>query len=179
MHVHLENRDQNMKAAHFIGMVLFSLVAGVFWGTWFSLGRSIASITPDTFLEVGHTMMANLAGAMSVLMPAAAISASLVAVLLYRRGCRPGFWLASTALVLLLVATAITLTVNVPIDDQTRGWTVTTLRADWMAIRDRWEFYHGLRTVISISALACLFASALWPEQGRLVGRTASRRAAA
>ena len=33
--------------------------------------------------------------------------------------------------------------------------------AEWRAIRDRWEFYHGLRTLISIGALACLFASTL------------------
>jgi len=26
-----------MKVMHFIAMLLFSLVTGVFWGTWFSL----------------------------------------------------------------------------------------------------------------------------------------------
>ncbi len=31
----------------------------------------------------------------------------------------------------------------------------------WRAIRDRWEFFHGLRTVVSLAALACLFASTL------------------
>ena len=167
-----------MKVAQFISMVLVSLVTGVFWGTWFSLSRSIASITPATFLEVGHTMITNLGGPMSVLMPAACVSLALVMVLLYRRGRGTGFWLTTMALVLMLVAMAITLTVNVPIDGQIRGWTVDTLPADWMAIRDRWEFYHGLRTVISIVALGCLFAGALWPDWRRHVERTVSRRAA-
>ena len=52
-------------------MLLFSLVTGVFWGTWFSLSRAIGALTPATFLEVGHTMIGNLGGPMSVLMPAA------------------------------------------------------------------------------------------------------------
>jgi len=36
-----------------------------------------------------------------------------------------------------------------------------TLPSDWNAIRDRWEFYHGLRTLVSLIGLACLFASTL------------------
>ena len=68
---------------------------------------------------------------------------------------------ASAALVLMAVALVITLAVNVPIDRQIQSWTTATLPLDWRAIRDRWEFYHGLRTVMSLAALACLFASTL------------------
>src|SRR5262249_22317773 len=32
-----------VKAVQFIAMLLFSLVTGVFWGTWFSLSRSIGA----------------------------------------------------------------------------------------------------------------------------------------
>ncbi|PYQ64759.1 MAG: hypothetical protein DMF54_13225 [Acidobacteria bacterium] len=34
-----------MKIAQFVNVFLFALVAGIFWGTWFSLSRSISSIT--------------------------------------------------------------------------------------------------------------------------------------
>ena len=50
-----------MKIIQLVTMSLFMLVAGVFWRTWFSLSRSIASITPAAFLEIGHTMIVNLA----------------------------------------------------------------------------------------------------------------------
>ena len=46
------------KAVQFLTLLLFSLVTGVFWGTWFSLSRSMAAITPGTFLEVGRLMIA-------------------------------------------------------------------------------------------------------------------------
>jgi hypothetical protein len=106
-------------------------------------------------------MIANLGGPMSVLMPASLLSALVLCVLLVR-GRQPGAsLLAGSALVLMTTALVITLAVNVPIDRQIQTWTTAALPADWQAVRDRWEFYHGLRTVVSIAALACLFAATL------------------
>jgi hypothetical protein len=150
-----------VRVVQFIALLLLSLVTGVFWGTWFSLSRSIGAISPQTFLEVGRTMIGNLGGPMSVLMPAAVLSGIVVGVLLFRRGQTVGCVLAVASLGLLLTAMAITLAVNVPIDRQIQSWTIGTLPMDWTAIRDRWEFYHGLRTLVSLFALACLFASTL------------------
>jgi uncharacterized membrane protein len=156
-----------MKIVHLVTMILFTLVAGVFWGTWFSLSRSIASITPPTFLEVGHTMIANLGGPMSVLIPLTIVSVLVLVVLLYRRHDMAAFGLALAALGLLAVSTVITLTVNVPIDGQIAGWTVGTLPDEWDRIRNRWEFYHGLRTALTLVGAGCLFASALWTHHGQ------------
>jgi uncharacterized membrane protein len=143
-------------------MTLFTLVAGVFWGTWFGLSRSIATITPSTFLEVGHTMIVNLGGPMSVLVPTTIVSVLVLVVVLYRRREKAAFTLAAVALGLLVVSTMTTLTVNVPIDEQIAGWTAGTLPANWESIRNRWEFYHGLRTALTLVGAGCLFASALW-----------------
>jgi uncharacterized membrane protein len=150
-----------VKAVQFVTLLLFSLVTGVFWGTWFSLSRSIAAITPPTFLEVGRLMIANLGGPMSVLMPAAVLSAIVLCGFVFARRNRRGSVFAGAALVLMLLAMIVTLVVNVPIDRQIQSWTTATLPPDWNAIRDRWEYYHGLRTLMSLVALACLFASTL------------------
>ncbi len=50
-----------LQIMQFVTIMLFALVVGVFWGTWFSLSRSIATITPETFLEVGKAIIQNLA----------------------------------------------------------------------------------------------------------------------
>ena len=150
-----------MKGVQFATLLLFFLVVGVFWGTWFSLSRSMAAITPGTFLEVGRLMIVNLGGPMSLLMPAALVSALVLSALLFRGQQIRATLFAGAALVLMVVALVITLVVNVPIDRQIQSWTTATLPIDWRAIRDRWEFYHGLRTVVSIGALVCLFASTL------------------
>src|SRR5262245_11763635 len=154
-----------MKTLQFVNVMLFALVTGVFWGTWFSLSRSMSSISPSTFLEVGHTMIQNLGAPMSLLMPAALVATAALAIVLLRRKQRGAFALASTALLLLVLALIATLAVNVPIDNEIREWTVTTLPMDWQSTRDRWEFYHGLRTFASLVGLGCVLASTLWDRR--------------
>lgn len=152
-----------MRVAQFINLYLYALVMGVFWGTWFSLSRSIASITPATFLEIGHTMIGNLGGPMPVLMPAAILANIVVAVMLFRRKEKGPLAFAFAALLLMLVALTATLAVNVPIDRQIQRWTVATVPVDWPAIRDRWETYHVLRTFASLVGFACACVAAVWP----------------
>jgi hypothetical protein len=151
-----------MRAAQFVYVFLYALVVGVFWGTWFSLSRSIASITPATFLEVGKTMTGNLGGPMRVLMPATLLASVPVLVLVFQRRPRAAFYLALVSLLLLVVALAATLAVNVPLDYEIIAWTVETLPPEWTAIRDRWQWYHTLRTFVSMAGLGCALAAALW-----------------
>lgn len=158
--------DNAARLVRFVHLFLFALVVGVFWGTWFSLSRSIAAITPPTFLEVGHTMIANLGGPMAILMPAALLSALPVLVGLRRRH-RRGFYLMLVGVGLLVVALVITLTVNVPIDQAIDRWTVHTLPPDWSAIRDRWQAYHTVRTFVSLAGLGCALAAILCSSDDR------------
>ena len=164
--------SKTVRIAQFVNVLLFALVMGVFWGTWFSLSRSMASIRPETFLEVGHTMIANLGGPMSVLMPAALVSSVILLIVLFRQRGGAAFNLALVAFVLMIGALAVTLAVNVPIDYEINQWTATTLPPDWTITRDRWELYHTIRTFVSIAALGCAVASALrWrsTSSGRVV----------
>ena len=158
-------RPRALRLALFVHVLLFALVVGVFWGTWFSLSRSMRSITASTFLEVGHTMIANLGGPMALLMPAALLSAAPVLFMLYRRHQRGSFFLALAGAVLLVAALVITLSVNVPIDGAIARWTIDALPADWTDMRDRWETFHAARTFISLAGFGCALAAALWSRE--------------
>ena len=155
-------REKWLRVAAFVHVFLFALVVGVFWGTWFSLSRSMRALTASTFLEVGHTMIGNLGGPMAVLMPATLVSAGPVLFMLYRRRRRASLSLGLIGAGLLLVALVITLSVNVPIDNAIAGWTMNTLPSDWTRIRDRWEAYHAARTFLSLAGFGCALAAGLW-----------------
>jgi len=149
-----------IRAAQGTTIVLFALVMGVFWGTWFSLSRTMDQLSGETFVAVGHQMISNLGVPMAILLPLALVSA-LVTLVLLRRDRRTGAfrWLAA-GFVLMVVALVLTLAVEVPIDNQIQDWTAATLPADWRSIQSRWELFHTIRTFTSIAALIAVTISA-------------------
>ena len=152
--------SQALEVWQFINILLLGLVTGVFWGTWLGLSRSMASLSAETFVEVGHAMIGNLGTTMAMLMPAAMLATMPVLYLQYRRQSK-GFYPTLIGFALFVVALLITLLVEVPLDLQFEQWTTTTLPANWQQVRDRWEWYHFLRSWISVLGLAMLLAGAL------------------
>jgi uncharacterized membrane protein len=141
------------RAAQATTIVLFALVMGVFWGTWFSLSRTMDQLSAETFLFVGHQMIRNLGGPMAVLLPLSLLSALVTLALLWRSGRRAAFWWMASGFLLMLAALVITLAVEVPIDNRIQAWTVATLPVDWRSIQWRWELWHTVRTFTSIAAV--------------------------
>ena len=149
-----------VRAAQATTIVLFALVMGVFWGTWFSLSRTMSQLSAETFLAVGHEMIQNLGVPMAVLLPLALLSALVTLVLLWPDRTAAFWWLAA-GFVLMLASLVITLAVEVPIDNQIETWTAATLPGDWRSIQSRWELWHTVRTFASIAAVVAATISAV------------------
>jgi uncharacterized membrane protein len=148
------------RAAQATTIVLFSLVMGVFWGTWFSLSRTMDQLSGETFVAVGHQMIQNLGLPMAILLPLALLVA-LVTLALLRQGRQTvAFWWMAAGFLLMVAALVITLAVEVPIDNQIQDWTAATLPADWRSIQSRWELWHTIRTFASIAAVVAATISA-------------------
>jgi len=154
----------NLKVWQFVSIFLWALVAGVFWGPWLGLSRSIASFSPDAFLAIGKTMIGNLAPVIPFLMIAAIASMAPVLIISYRQRSDM-FVLTLVSFALAITALMITLLVEVPIDNQIKMWTVNSLPDDWRQIRDRWESFHLLRTSASVGGLALMLAAALFSRR--------------
>jgi uncharacterized membrane protein len=148
------------RAAQATTIILFALVMGVFWGTWFSLSRTMDQLSAETFLAVGHQMIQNLGVPMAILLPLALLSALAALALLWRRR-GPAFWWLAAGFLLMVAALVITLAVEVPIDNQIEAWTAATLPADWRSIQSRWELWHTIRTFTSIAAVVAATISAV------------------
>jgi uncharacterized membrane protein len=97
---------------------------------------------------------------MAILLPLALLSALVTLALLWPGGRGAGFWWMAAGLLLMVAALVITLSVEVPIDNQIQDWTAATLPADWRSIQSRWELFHTIRTFISIAAVIAVTISA-------------------
>jgi uncharacterized membrane protein len=149
-----------IRAGQATTIVLFALVMGVFWGTWFSLSRTMDQLSADTFVAVGHQMIQNLGVPMAVLLPLALLSALVTLFLLWPRDRTGAFWWLAAGFLLMVAALVITLAVEVPIDNRIETWTAATLPADWRSIQSRWELWHTIRTFLSIGAVVAATISA-------------------
>ena len=155
-----------IRTAQATTIVLFALVMGVFWGTWFALSRTMNRLSAETFLAVGHQMIRNLGGPMAILLPLALLSALVTLALLWPHRHAAAFWWLAAGFLLMVAALVITLAVEVPIDNQIQDWTLATLPGDWRSIQSRWELWHTIRSFLAIAAVAAATISAAvgpWP----------------
>jgi hypothetical protein len=143
-----------------LSITLATLVLGVFWGPWLALTRSIKTLPPETFLVVVHRLDKNLGGVMGVLFPVTLLS--MIPVLALTATQPVTFVLEVTGFLLFVLALVVTAAVEVPIVKQIRGWTPSTMPADWEQLRDRWVSFHVLRVLPGIVGVVLLTAGALW-----------------
>jgi len=149
------------KLATFAALFLVALVTGVFWGTWFTLRRSIETFSASEFIHIGRTIIANVAWPMRILMPACILFMLLSASLIPQKNSA-GFYLSVAACLRIIVALLITLLVEVPIDNQIKTCTPQTVLADWTMIRARWQVFHTARTFVALASLSSLIAAVLF-----------------
>jgi uncharacterized membrane protein len=150
-----------LKILELISIVLAALVAGVFWGPWVGLTKSIAAFEPEAFLAIGDRLNRNLEPLMTVLMPVTLLS--MVPVLFISYGERPStFYLTFAGFILFVVSLVVTVVIEVPIAKQIKSWTISTLPGNWQQLRDRWASIHISRVAAGISGLAFLVAGAIF-----------------
>jgi uncharacterized membrane protein len=154
----MQTKVMQRKLIQFIILLLLMLITGLFWGTWFSLSRTIETFSASEFIHIGKTIIKNVANPMRVIMPLC-ILLMAVSLWLYPEKRSVTFYLIVTSFVLLIVTLIITVGIEVPIDNQIKTWSPETVPSDWTAIRDRWQFFHTMRTFTSLASLG-LFSAA-------------------
>ena len=140
------------KFFQWLTIMLAALVMGVFWGTWFTLTRSIENFPPDSFLLIGKTIIKNVAVPMRILLPLTLLC-MVILCLYFRKNTAQLYWNIG-ALILMIVTLLITVMIEVPIDNQIKTWNPETIPADWQSTRDYWESFHTARTFISLVGTA-------------------------
>lgn len=147
------------KLTEFTAVLLVALVTGVFWGTWFTLTRSLENFSAAEFIHIGKTIIANVALPMRLLMPATIMLQALAMWQNYR-GNKGSFYIYAFSLALMILTLVITVAVEVPIDNKIKTWTENSLPADWEGLRQTWDRFHTIRAFTSLASLG-LFAAGM------------------
>ena len=142
------------KIIFFVSLFFLMLITGVFWGTWFTLTRSIEDFSAEEFIHIGKVIIANVAMPMRIIMPAG-ILFMLLSLWFYANKKTTGFYLGLLSFVLIIVVLLVTLIVLVPIDNEIKEWTTSTVPQDWEVIRSKWKTFHAIRTFASLASFAC------------------------
>ena len=143
-----------MKFWEVTSTILSALVAGMFWGPWAALTRSIDTFSPEVFLPIVNRLNRNMAPLMTVLLPASLLSIIPLLILSYR--LQSTFYLVLTSFFCFSIALIVTVVVEVPIVQEISKWTVGSLPADWKQRRDRWSKFHVVRVLCGFLGFACL-----------------------
>jgi uncharacterized membrane protein len=150
-----------LKICELVSLVPAVLVAGMFFGPWVALTRSMRAFSPEMFLAVVDRLNRNMALVMTVLMPVALLA--IVPVLALSYGAQRGtFYLALAAFALFVVALLVTVIVEVPIVQQIGTWTIATLPANWQQLRDRWGAFHLVRIASGLGGLFLLLLALIF-----------------
>ena len=151
------------KLVYLVSLFFLMLITGVFWGTWFTLTRSIESFSPDEFTHIGKVIIANVAVPMRIIMPSG-ILLILLSLWLCKHKKSAGFYMGGLSLILVIATLLITVLILVPIDNAIKQWTAATIPANFEQIRYKWKTYHAIRTFLSLTGFIC-FALFILSEQ--------------
>ena len=153
------------KIFSFIALFLLMMVTGVFWGTWFTLTRSIETFSSAEFIHIGKVIINNVAVPMSIIMPLC-ILFMILSLWFYPQKKSAGFYCSIAAFALVIITLVVTLSILVPIDNQIKFWTASTVPSDWEEIRKRWQFFHSVRTFASLLGFGCFALSIMGNKAG-------------
>jgi uncharacterized membrane protein len=137
------------KLIHFSSLFLLMLITGVFWGTWFTLTRSIENFSLEEFIHIGKVIIDNVAIPMRIIMPSG-ILLMFLSLRLHEDKRSIAYYSGVASFVLIFIALLITLLVLVPIDNEIKQWIPDSAPADWESIRNKWKIFHALRTFASL-----------------------------
>ena len=149
----------------YCSLVLVMLVTGVFWGTWFTLTRSLELFPADNFIRIGQTIIQNVAVPMRILMPVTLLVQLLLCLAFLRQ--KKLFYFLLASFIFMVITLLITLLVEVPIDNQIRTWTTTNIPDNWTSLRATWKQFHFFRTITSILSFALLCVPVLYRVKSR------------
>ena len=153
-----------LKIARFINLFLVALLAGLLVGV-FIVEMALLEVSASVYTAVEKPKHELFEPIMPVFNTFVIVSGLVVVLLLIRDRKSWAFGLTVVGVACTIVATTTTLLVNVPINSEIINvWSVNDPPTNWARVRDRWNLFHAMRTVLAVVALFCLLLAAMMPQ---------------
>jgi uncharacterized membrane protein len=137
-----------------IAILSAGLVAGILFGDRMGASFARPALPISSFVQFQQIQHVHFVRMMPPL-TLTAIAAGLAWLVLARAQWNGvAFWLVALAAAAMVCGFALTLAVNIPINNQLMTWSVTAPPADVREIWSRWERIHTVRTVLWLAAFA-------------------------
>ena len=149
------------KSFHIITLFFLMIITGVFWGTWFTLTRSLESFSNAEFLHIGQVIIQNVAIPMRFILPGGIVF-MIISLMIFRNKNSIYFYCGVLSFLLLIAVLLITLIVLVPIDNNIAVLQAATVPVDFDAIRATWKDFHAIRTYLSLASFLLFSVSAVY-----------------
>jgi len=154
--------NQILKVVHGLALLCLLLTVGVFWGHWMALTRSYHLLSLSELIHVGQVTVKNLA------VPMRFISIATVVVMAASAWLEPdkkavSFYFKLASMACLIIPLALTVILEVPINNQVISWTPATAPAHWEVLRDQWQHINSLRVIFSVLSFVCFTLAVVNP----------------
>ena len=151
-----------LKVIQFSALFFLLLVVGVFWGPWLGLHRSIELLSSAELIHIVQLMAHNLGAPMQVLLPICILLISTSAWFYPEKKSRD-FYFTITSILLIIISLLISVGIELPIVNQIKEWTESTVPSNWEAIRNHWVFFHIIRMIVALVSFGLFSAAVLKP----------------
>ena len=153
-----------VTTARFVNLLSGGLYAGLLVAVLF-VEVTLRGVGPEVYTVVEQVKHANL-NALAAATITPTLASGLVLLILAREPRSWAFALSLVGLLCAVVALAVTLLVNVPINAAQMAWSPQAPPPDWAEVRDRWQLAHALRTAAAVAGFSCQILAALRPVPG-------------
>jgi len=148
------------KSFELIVLLFAALATGGLMVNWVGLGRAMSRLSVSTYIEFHQATNHTFDPYMPIVVVGALLGGIVLAI--PSRGLHSlSGELAIAGSVGYAAVLAISLSTNVPINNQVARWSVQNPPADWTRIRASWVRFHIVRTLFSLPALACYILACL------------------
>lgn len=146
-----------LNVTRFVLLVLLSLLAGTQFGTL--IGYNPASLSALAYIEQQQNAIRSFNTVLPIM---GGLCIVLTVGLAFRtRSDRRVSRLHIVAAVLMVAVALVTRFGNQPINEIVMTWSAQAAAADWSQVRDDWWYWHTVRSIAGISALALTIVAVL------------------